>query len=152
MLKHLLVALDGSERAEQAIPIAIEMASSATQITLIHVLQLPTTPFPISPSPPALPQETEDYALSRQRKQESAHEYLKDIAQRFDGHSDKIELALITGDDSASKLVEFAEKNAVDMIIITTRGHSGVKRWLLGSVTQEVLQAAACPVLVVPTK
>lgn len=46
--------------------------------------------------------------------------------------------------------MNFAEEQAVEFIVMATRGRSGVTRWIMGSVTQKVLQAAICPVFVVP--
>jgi nucleotide-binding universal stress UspA family protein len=49
----------------------------------------------------------------------------------------------------ASTIVEFAENEKVDLIVVGTRGASGVKRMLLGSVASGVVTYAHCPVLVV---
>jgi len=47
------------------------------------------------------------------------------------------------------KIVEYAEKQDVDLIVIGTRGMSGIKRTLLGSTASGVVTYAQCPVLVV---
>jgi nucleotide-binding universal stress UspA family protein len=50
---------------------------------------------------------------------------------------------------TASSIIEFAENEEVDLIVVGTRGASGVKRMLLGSVASAVVTFAHCPVLVV---
>ena len=151
MLKHILVPLDGSERAERAIPYAIEIATPSTKVTLLYVLELPITPFLVSASPPALPQQTENYDLHRARRIEHAREYLRQASSSFEGKAETIETRVILGSDPAEKILDFSEAQTVDVIVMATRGHSGIKWWFMGSVTQKVLQAASCPVFVVPS-
>jgi nucleotide-binding universal stress UspA family protein len=47
-------------------------------------------------------------------------------------------------------IVDWANNNAIDMIVISTHGRSGLSRMLLGSVTEKVLRKARCPVLAIP--
>jgi nucleotide-binding universal stress UspA family protein len=47
-------------------------------------------------------------------------------------------------------IVDCAEKEAVDLIVMSSHGRSGLSRMLIGSVTDKVLRGAPCPVLVVP--
>ena len=49
----------------------------------------------------------------------------------------------------SSKIVDYADKSNVDLIIVGTRGRSGLKRMLLGSVASEVVKHAGCPVLII---
>jgi len=48
-------------------------------------------------------------------------------------------------------IVEWVKKNAVDLIVMSTHGRSGLPRMMLGSVTEKVLRNAHCPVLAIPT-
>jgi nucleotide-binding universal stress UspA family protein len=50
---------------------------------------------------------------------------------------------------AADAIIEFATHHDVDVIVIATHGRSGLSRWIFGSVTQKVIQAASIPVLVV---
>jgi nucleotide-binding universal stress UspA family protein len=52
--------------------------------------------------------------------------------------------------DAALKIVEAAEEQKCDLIVIATHGHSAVRRLLLGSVTGKVVRLAPCPVLTIP--
>ena len=49
----------------------------------------------------------------------------------------------------ADQIVEYAEKNNIDLIVMGTHGRSGIEKMWLGSVTEKVLRHAHCPVLVV---
>ena len=49
----------------------------------------------------------------------------------------------------ASEIVDYADKLDVDLIIVGTRGRSGLKRMLLGSVASEVVKYADCPILII---
>ena len=48
-------------------------------------------------------------------------------------------------------IVAYAQEHAIDLIVMSTHGYSGFKRFFLGSVTDRVLRAGQTPVLVVPT-
>lgn len=53
--------------------------------------------------------------------------------------------------DVAENIVDFAESNAVDMIVMATRGLTGIDRFVIGSNTERVVRTAPCPVLTVPS-
>ena len=61
----------------------------------------------------------------------------------------KIHEAVVTGQAYAS-IVDYAEKEQADLIVMSTHGRSGLSRMLIGSVTDKLLRGATCPVLVVP--
>jgi len=52
--------------------------------------------------------------------------------------------------DAVSKIVEAAEEQKTDLIVMSTRGHRGLTRLLLGSVAEKVVRLAPCPVLTIP--
>ncbi|HZD36527.1 MAG TPA: universal stress protein [Nitrososphaeraceae archaeon] len=56
--------------------------------------------------------------------------------------------ALVAIDSVATEIVHYAEQNSIDLIVMATRGKTGVKRMLLGSVALHVITYAHCPVLV----
>ncbi len=62
----------------------------------------------------------------------------------------KLKTDVVIGISSVVKeIVDYAEKNRIDMIVIASRGLSGIKKMLLGSVASGVVTYAHCPVLVV---
>ena len=61
----------------------------------------------------------------------------------------KIREAVVTGQAYAA-IVDCAEKERADLIVMSSHGRSGLSRMLIGSVTDKLLRGASCPVLVVP--
>jgi nucleotide-binding universal stress UspA family protein len=57
--------------------------------------------------------------------------------------------SLVARGRAADKIVETAEKRAVDLIVLSTHGLTGLDRFLMGSVAEQVIRHARCPVLVV---
>ena len=49
----------------------------------------------------------------------------------------------------AESLVDYAEKNDIDMIVIASHGRSGVSRWVMGSVAEKMVRSSCVPVLMV---
>jgi nucleotide-binding universal stress UspA family protein len=60
----------------------------------------------------------------------------------------KVEYLKLKGKPSAA-ILEFAKKKKVDLIVMGTRGQSGVKKWFVGSVAEAVMQDAPCPVITI---
>jgi nucleotide-binding universal stress UspA family protein len=58
-----------------------------------------------------------------------------------------ISTALIEGTNPALSIVEYAKNKNADLIVINTHGRKGIKKFLMGSVTEKVIQEAPCPVL-----
>ena len=52
----------------------------------------------------------------------------------------------------AERILEQAEELAVDAIVMSTHGRSGVSRWVFGSVAQKVLSGASCPIFIIPLR
>jgi nucleotide-binding universal stress UspA family protein len=77
-----------------------------------------------------------------------AEAYLTRVAYRFKSNTSKLDTEVFIG-SVAEKLIHYAEENDVDLIIIATHGHSGVSRWMRGSVADRILYASYVPVLIV---
>jgi nucleotide-binding universal stress UspA family protein len=146
-MEHVLVPLDGSPLAEQALPHA---ESLADRLTLVMAIELPDIYPMISPSPPILPGEVEDYNTRRNRIMLHGEAYLTQIAKKLSAA--KVEVEVVASDDPAETIVKVAAEKQVDAIVMSTHGRTGLRRWLMGSVTQKVLQASPCPVVVIPNR
>ena len=59
---------------------------------------------------------------------------------------------LVEPGQPSGSIVDYAEKEAVDLIVMSSHGRSGLSRMLIGSVTDKVVRGASCPVVVVPVK
>ncbi|NJN82626.1 MAG: universal stress protein [Caldilineaceae bacterium] len=51
--------------------------------------------------------------------------------------------------DPADRIIKFVTDNNIDVVVMSTHGRTGLKRWFMGSVAQKVLHHASCPVLIV---
>lgn len=138
----ILVAVDGSQASMDAADQAIEMARKYnSELIALHVILSDTTIFGTNP-----PQNIDEI-------KQQAQQYLDKIKQKLPNQHDdnKIQMRteLISSATAVAGIVGFAEKENVDLIVIGTRGRSGFKRLLLGSVASGVVNYAHCPVMVV---
>lgn len=141
MDKWILVPLDGSARAERAVPLAERIARySGNHVMLLQVV---SRPAPLSgayvPQLPSVEWIQQDVA--------AAKEYLTHVAQwpSLDGMT--IETRVEIG-APAEVILEVAEAQDADLIVICGHGRTGPSRWVLGSVAEHVLRRAPMPVLV----
>ncbi len=150
MLKHVLVPLDGSEVAEQALQFAQEIVGEDGRITLLTVVDVPDYPASMF-YPAGIP----SYSLSQKDVETQvvpqASEYLTRMAQSLRDAGFSVSVDAIIG-EPATTIVEQADERHVDAIVMSTHGRTGFARWLLGSVASKVVSAAHRPVMIVPMK
>lgn len=150
MLNHVLVPLDSSDLAEEALDYARQVTGPGGKITLLMVVIAPeyvTSGF----YPVPFEYQIENYETIRTNRIAEARDYLMKVADRLTGDGIEVEYAILVG-DPAESIVEQADELGVDAIVMSTHGRSGISRWIFGSVTQKVLSAAKHPVLVVPNR
>jgi nucleotide-binding universal stress UspA family protein len=141
MYKRILVPLDGSQLAEQVLPhAAIHARQFGAEIVLLKVLG--PLPEPAMSSPQVLRGAA---AASAQL----ALEYLQGVASGLEEEGPPVQVATVEGKPYV-EIVRFAEENDIDLIAMSTRGHSGLSRWLLGSVADRVARGTTIPLLLVP--
>ena len=81
-----------------------------------------------------------------------AQQWFDNIKEKINMDNNNIQLqpeVVVTATSIVSAIVEYAKNKDVDLIVIGTRGRSGFKKLLLGSVASGVVTNAACPVMVV---
>ena len=142
MFKRILVPLDGSPRAERAIPIATRIARvSGGSITFLRVVTPVINAAWSAMESPQLMQKA--FEVDRAK----ATDYLTAIAQSPDLIRVEINLEVLTG-GPAQAILSAADSNKVDLIVMCSHGDTGLKRWVLGSVAQKVARNSPVPVLV----
>lgn len=152
MLNHVLVPLDQSQLAETALEYAPRLLGPGGHITLLTVIVPPDLSFSSLYGEGIGPVMTEmnvNYESLERQIRVQAEDYLRKISERLASSGIRVDLLVQVGQD-AEVIVESAESLGVDAIVMATHGRSGLSRWLLGSVTQKVLNAAPCPVFVIP--
>jgi universal stress protein A len=136
-LKKILVPLDFSQISEKAFRYAIKFAGQfGSSVTLLHVIQPMVYPADFG-YPPTLVDSLDD------TMQQAAKERLQAMAS-----SAPIEMeTIIRLGQPYHEITIAARELEVDLIIITTHGHTGLKHALLGSTAERVVRHAPCPVL-----
>ena len=139
MFKKILVGTDGSDSATKAVSHAAEMAEAmGSELVLIHV-------YP----PPRSDVGSTFGRADAYPGQEIGQAVLRDAEKNFGGKV-KIKSVLREG-DPAEGLIDVAEEENIDLIIVGNRGMTGAKRFLLGSVPNQVSHHAPCNVMIVHT-
>ena len=152
MFKKILVCLDGSNLSEQILRYVSEEASGSNKkVILLHAVTIPiTTPVAIpgaaSNITPMLPTPEEIAA-----DEAKAKKYLEKKAQSLKELDIKTECVIVIGDPGSS-IIDYAEKNAIDLIAIATHGRSGLRRILFGSVAEYVIKHSKLPILLIKPK
>jgi nucleotide-binding universal stress UspA family protein len=138
--KHLLVPLDGSKLAEVALPHARALADAfSTRVSLIRV-----APFAVEAYPMTVPQmywPDVDKALL-----DGARAYMDRVCAQF---GRPVDLHVMQGPRSEA-LLDFTEKQAVDLVVMSTHARAGVQRAVLGSTADRMLGGPAPVFLVRP--
>ncbi len=143
MFERILVPLDGSEMAEGALPLAIRLArTEASTLILTRAVEVVRMMVPAGTE-----YELAYHEQAQTHRWDQARGYLQDIqvSDRCKGISTRFTTHV---GNPASVILDTAEEEACDLIVMTTHGYRGLTRWVLGSVAEKVLRNAACPVLV----
>jgi nucleotide-binding universal stress UspA family protein len=140
MAKKVLVPIDGSPQSDTALEYALEEFADE-EITVIHVID----PIDAGYSAPVgMPGGSEEWYESAQSESEALFEEAQEVADEYDVTLDPVEEL---GRPSRT-IVEFADENDFDQIVMGSHGRSGVSRILLGSVAETVVRRATIPVTV----
>jgi nucleotide-binding universal stress UspA family protein len=147
--KTILVPHDFSSPANHAAALARDEAKThGAKILLLHVIELPgqiTQDTALMPDATGAPISVRDYATR------GAENHLDDIAARLAKDGAKPQTFIRFGKPS-DEILQFAEENAVDLIVMGTHGHTGLRHLLVGSVTERVVRVSKLPVLTVPLR
>src|ERR1700683_5220378 len=141
--KHILFPIDFSKQSGGIAPYVACMASRyGARVTMLHVMELPNTAYPewsgYAGGWPAYAS-SEDFQAIVDERNERVESFLKNEFQNI------ATTRLMHEGDPARRIVECAEQNNVDLIMMPTHGYGPFRRFLLGSVTAKVLHDVKCP-------
>ena len=143
MYTRILVPLDGSKRAEQALPHAVRLATEfGSELVLLRVIPLVPTVKAKDLSPVDFP-ELED------RERQAAMEYLTPIVEELTAKGLKVTTALERRGEPGAAIIDFVEKEMVSLVVMCSHGRSGLARWIYGGVAEKVLHHVPVPVMLV---
>ena len=136
--EKILVAVDGSAFSDLAVDQAISLGDICnSEIFVISVVDLYPEQMAVAP------------ALV-EKMSEEVRQYLDKAKQKVDQADISCETIVRMGGKPHEFIIEEAKEKEIDLIVMGTHGKSGIKRVLMGSVAQNVIGHAPCPVLVVP--
>jgi nucleotide-binding universal stress UspA family protein len=150
-LRSIVVPLDGSKAGELALAPALELARAMKiEIVLLRTYELPATAYYRADDYPAsaaafIP----SYAELVEEMSREAREYidLKVKELRSQG-LEQVRSQVLEG-KAADEIIKLARNTQDSLIAMCTHGHSGLKRWVLGGVTEKIVHYSSSPVLVV---
>lgn len=141
--ERILVPLDGSLRAEYALPVAVHLArASSARLILGHVVQRPAIPRRLPPTP-------EDLELAEQlvtRNRTDIDGYFQELQRQLPLD---VEVCLLVGDEPAAALHTLVEQKEADLVVLCAHGYSGSNRWPFGSVAANLILYGSTPLLIV---
>lgn len=138
--QHILVPLDFSPYADQALEYAIELGQKLqARLTLLHVIHL--TPLTMGDSVTAFP------GTFLEEIETDAEQLMNASLGRLHHGGLSGETVIVHGVPFQA-IIETAESRDVDLIIMGTHGRTGLTHVLMGSVSEKVVRLAPCPVLV----
>jgi nucleotide-binding universal stress UspA family protein len=141
MYKRMLVPLDGSKLAESVFVYAKELAGRLDlDMTLFHVC------------PQAEQELVSMHQAYIERAVESIRKQAEEVQQQTRTQSG-VKALEVRGEMAvghpAEEILRYADENNIDLVLLATHGHSGVRRWVMGSVADKVLRASKAPVWLV---
>ena len=139
--RNILVPLDGSTLAERALLPAVHIAKAmSAPLLLLRVI-----------SPPPINDALELNVLLMKEREAEAIAYLGDVKAKVTPLISEVKTAVIHG-APAKSIIHYAQDNNIDLIVLSSHGHSGLKRWVFGSVATRLLRKAPCSTLVIRAK
>ena len=142
MPRQVLVPVDSSEQAEAAVAFAAEQFTDAT-VVLLHVINPAEAGYSAQASMPSL---SEEWYEQRQTEARELFDELEATVR--EAGVETVERVVEVGRPTTA-IVDYADENDIDQIVMGSHGRSGVSRLLLGSVAETVVRRASVPVTVV---
>ena len=144
LLNRILLPLDGSEAGEAAVPYIQEfIARLESEVILLGVVPAGQHVRTVGGL---------DHILYPEQHLESlkaeAREYLDKVYHSLTGMKGTIGVEIKVG-DVAQEIIKFAKETNASLIAISAHGHSGIVKWVFGSIAHKILQASNIPILVV---
>ena len=138
IISKILVAIDGSDASMDAAEHAISISKEYNaELYALYVIRTDVDLYG--------PHETSEYMT---KMRDEGGKYLDRVELKANEKNIQIKTVIIPSKNISGGILDYAEENNIDLIVIGTRGRSGFKRLLLGSVASHVVTYAHCPVLV----
>jgi len=144
--RRIVVPLDGSQRAENVLPIITQLAHfHRSQVHLVQVVQTPEMARQMPPAP-------EDLDLSNRlvaRNQAEAGRYLEQVKSRSSLEGLTVKTHLITSENAAVALHQLVEQEQIDLVALSAHGYSGNHQWPYGGMVNNFILYSKVSLLIV---
>lgn len=141
--KKIVVPIDGSGWSERAIPHAVDIAqNNDAELILLHVFKPPASDY------------VGEIALAGQEEglmamREEMKQKLKALRGQIRSEKVNVRVQFIEGAGVAGIICDYINDEGADLVVMSSHGHTGVMRWLFGSVAHKVMQDVGVPVMIV---
>ncbi len=141
--KVIAVPVDGSGYSERAIPHAVDIArANNSEIVLLHVFRPPAYEY------------TDIIALAGQEDQidevrQQVKSYLISLRNKLREEGLNARVQLIEGVGVAALICDYINEQGIDLVVMSTRGRTGLARFVFGSVANKVIHGVKAPVMLV---
>jgi nucleotide-binding universal stress UspA family protein len=146
LYKRILVPLDGSQRAENVLPIITQLAHfHNSQLQIVQVVQTPEMARQMPPTP-------EDIDLAKrvvERNLEEAGHYLEKIKSHSYLKDISVQTRLVSGENTAAELHRLTEQEHIDMVALSAHGYSGNQQWPYGNLVNNFIMYGNTSLLIV---
>ena len=145
-VRRILVPVDFSESSRTVLDYAMDIARDrGAEVVLVHVVGLPVAPFDPSYGVAADPRLLKDMGSDAERG-------LAELAGKAAGGTGVRPATKILNGSPSREIVREAREGSYDLVVIGTHGRTGFRHVFLGSVAENVVRMAPCPVVVVRLK
>jgi nucleotide-binding universal stress UspA family protein len=144
-MNEIVVGVDGSEESRAALAWAVEEGRlRQAPVLAIHAWEVPMVPAPTGLVPPSV-----EVVGDLTELQEDAASLVEMMVQEIAGDAADVEIRPLTVEDKpVNALLDAAERNDAQMIVVGSRGHGGFVSLLIGSTSDQVARHATCPVVI----
>ena len=147
---RILLATDGSKEAELATRTAIDLAQkTGSEVHVVHVFGITPVGPPVYPEATDLQGEALEEEAEERISEQRAREVLEAEVEKVRSAGGMVAQAHLIEGRVAPEVVALAEEIGAGLIGLGSRGRGGIRRALMGSVSDSVVRHAHCPVLVV---
>lgn len=144
MFKHILLGTDGSAASEHAATLAVELARThGAKLTALYVID----PYPYLGVGETNPMGFQAYMAAAQQHAAQAHAKVAALCQQATPPV-ALEVRLVEEVTAMRGIVDMAQQESADLVIVGSHGRTGISRLMLGSVAAQVVAHSTVPVLV----
>ena len=144
-MNEIVVGVDGSEESRAALAWAVEEGRlRQAPVLAVHAWEMPMMPAPTGLVPPSV-----EVVGDLTELREDAADLVETMVREIAGDAADVEIRPLTVEDKPVRaLLDAAERNDAQMIVVGSRGHGGFVALLIGSTSDQVARHATCPVVI----